>query len=228
MCRQDAHLGLSDEEEVAAEQSFSVYCRPVEFYNILKCRAEMNPPYLQRSLSYKIQAKHKTRINLTVKVPEILSTDGEVLNLFPLHVLLRRRIFDGALVNDSHDDNFCDYNFSRLCVLRNSQAQGNFVLPDVTKLAEEATSGSLYIVFPCQVEDNRPSNGNLSSDYHFVSDGHGLCGKLSLDLLFLTWGRSDSWASHQAAEMTSVADLHPSFLKWDCTIERKTFGPEIE
>ncbi|CAM8908674.1 unnamed protein product [Rhodiola kirilowii] len=60
MCRQDAHLGLSDEEEVAAEQSFSVYCRPVEFYNILKCRAEMNPPYLQRSLSYKIQAKHKT------------------------------------------------------------------------------------------------------------------------------------------------------------------------
>ncbi|CAM8908702.1 unnamed protein product [Rhodiola kirilowii] len=42
---------------------------------------------------------------------------------------------------------------------------------------------------------------------------HGLCGKLSLDLLFLTWGRSDSWASHQAAEMTSVADLHPSFLR---------------
>ncbi|KAL9691000.1 hypothetical protein QQ045_011417 [Rhodiola kirilowii] len=54
-----------------------------------------------------------------------------------------------------------------------------------------------------------------------VSDGHGLCGKLSLDLLFLTWGRSDSWASHQAAELTLVADLHPSFLKWDCTNERE-------
>ncbi|CAM8972975.1 unnamed protein product [Rhodiola kirilowii] len=221
MRRQDYFVGLSDEEEIAAEKSLSVYCKPVEFYNILKCRAERNPPFLQRCLSYQIQAKHKMRIHLTIKVPEILSTDGEVLNLFPLHVLIGRRNLDNVVGNNSDDGHFSYYNFSRLCILRNSKAQGKFVLPEVQKLAKEVKTRSLEILFVCQVRDNYPFNGSGSPDYHFVRDGLGLCGKLSLDFLFLTWEMSDSWKSHEGAEMTTVADLHSSFLKWDCTNESK-------
>lgn len=39
MCRQDSQLQLSPEEEEAAEASLSLYCKPVELYNILQRRA---------------------------------------------------------------------------------------------------------------------------------------------------------------------------------------------
>lgn len=39
MCRQDSQPHLSPEEEEAAEASLSLYCKPVELYNILQRRA---------------------------------------------------------------------------------------------------------------------------------------------------------------------------------------------
>ncbi|KAI7734772.1 hypothetical protein M8C21_000692, partial [Ambrosia artemisiifolia] len=39
MCRREPHIQLSQEEQNAAEESFSVYCKPVELYNILQRRA---------------------------------------------------------------------------------------------------------------------------------------------------------------------------------------------
>ena len=44
MCREDgrgagAGLHLTEEEEIAAEESLSMYCKPVELYNILQRRA---------------------------------------------------------------------------------------------------------------------------------------------------------------------------------------------
>ncbi|KAF5959779.1 hypothetical protein HYC85_000988 [Camellia sinensis] len=42
MCRQDSRVHLSAEEEVAAEESLSIYCKPVELYNILQRRAIRN------------------------------------------------------------------------------------------------------------------------------------------------------------------------------------------
>lgn len=42
MCRQDSRVHLSSEEEIAAEESLSIYCKPVELYNILQRRAEGN------------------------------------------------------------------------------------------------------------------------------------------------------------------------------------------
>lgn len=38
-------------------------------------------------------------MQLLINVPEILSTDGEVLTVFPLYVMLGRRTFDDALGN---------------------------------------------------------------------------------------------------------------------------------
>lgn len=42
MCRHDSHGNLSAEEEIAAEESLSIYCKPVELYNILQRRAAKN------------------------------------------------------------------------------------------------------------------------------------------------------------------------------------------
>lgn len=39
MYRGDSHVHLSEEDKIAAEQSFSIYCKPVELYNILQRRA---------------------------------------------------------------------------------------------------------------------------------------------------------------------------------------------
>lgn len=44
MCRQESHVRMSSEEEIAAEESLSIYCKPVEFYNILQRRAIRNVP----------------------------------------------------------------------------------------------------------------------------------------------------------------------------------------
>lgn len=45
MCCQDSSLHLSAEEEIAAEESLSIYCKPVELYNILQRRAIKNVTY---------------------------------------------------------------------------------------------------------------------------------------------------------------------------------------
>ena len=45
MCLQDSSLHLSAEEEIAAEESLSIYCKPVELYNILQRRAIKNVTY---------------------------------------------------------------------------------------------------------------------------------------------------------------------------------------
>ena len=50
---------LSPEEAALAEESFSMYCKPAELYNILSLRASKQPLFLQRSLSYKIQEKRQ-------------------------------------------------------------------------------------------------------------------------------------------------------------------------
>lgn len=42
MCRQEPRVLLSQEEQTAAEESLSVYCKPVELYNILQRRAVRN------------------------------------------------------------------------------------------------------------------------------------------------------------------------------------------
>ncbi|KAL3681967.1 hypothetical protein R1sor_024923 [Riccia sorocarpa] len=61
------HFSTSYEEEnIAAEESLSDYCKPVEFYNIIQKRLTRQPLLLQRCLSYKISATRTRSIRLTV------------------------------------------------------------------------------------------------------------------------------------------------------------------
>ncbi|KAE8694512.1 hypothetical protein F3Y22_tig00110782pilonHSYRG00031 [Hibiscus syriacus] len=103
MCRDDSHLHLSAEEEIAAEESLSVYCKPVELYNILQRRSVRNPSFLQRCLSYKIQEKHKRRIQMTVSVSGIVNEGVLTQSIFPLYVLLARVASDVGIAEQMED-----------------------------------------------------------------------------------------------------------------------------
>ncbi|XP_002971532.2 polycomb group protein EMBRYONIC FLOWER 2 [Selaginella moellendorffii] len=48
-------------DQKAAQESLYQYCKPVELYNIIQRRAIVQPIFLQRSLSYKIQARRERR-----------------------------------------------------------------------------------------------------------------------------------------------------------------------
>ncbi|KAK7844785.1 polycomb group protein embryonic flower 2 [Quercus suber] len=120
MCRQDSRVRLSAEEEMEAEESLSIYCKPVELYNILQRRAIRNPSFLQRCLRYKIQAKHKRRIQMTI------SLSATYLAIY--------RFSRGCVLDSSAG------------VEGSTQIQAHFILPEINKLAPEAKSGSLAIL----------------------------------------------------------------------------------
>ncbi|KAJ4837502.1 hypothetical protein Tsubulata_009942 [Turnera subulata] len=149
MCREDGRARLSAEEERAAEESLSVYCKPVELYNILQRRAVRNPLFRQRCLRYKIQAKNRKRIqmNISVSLPPNQAVQPHS-GLFPLYVWLARLVSDAGVAEYSSI-----YRYSRACALTNfsgaegsNQLHAKFILPEMNKLSVEAKSGSLAIL----------------------------------------------------------------------------------
>ncbi|KAM1278798.1 hypothetical protein ACFX2J_030774 [Malus domestica] len=230
MCRQEARVRMSAEEEIAAEESLSVYCKPVEFYNILQRRAIRNPAFLQRCLSYKIEAKHRRRIQMTVSISMYEKEGVQTHNLFPLYVFLARLVPDVAVPEYS-----ATYRFSRACMLSNStgvdgssQLQAHFILPDINKLTLEAKSGSLAILLVSFVGAQNPFRGiNLSkgpvdmSSFPSNAGGYCLWSKIPLELLYISWENSPNFGLGQRAEMISTTDMRSCFLKLSCLNENK-------
>ncbi|MBA0678468.1 hypothetical protein Goari_019812 [Gossypium aridum] len=195
MCREDSRLHLSAEEEIAAEESLSIYCKPVELYNILQRRA---PLFLQRCLRYKIQAKHKMRIQMSVSISRIVNEGVLTQSLFPLYILLARVVSDVAVAEYS-----AVYRFRRACILTSitgiegsNQAQANFVLPEINKLAMEAKSGSLAILL-----------------VSFANGGCCLWGRIPLESLYLSWEKAPNLSLGQRAELIFPVDMHSCLLK---------------
>ncbi|KAH1228900.1 Polycomb group protein EMBRYONIC FLOWER 2 [Glycine max] len=220
----DACEHLSAEEELAAEESLSIYCKPVELYNILQRRAMRNPSFLQRCLHYRIKAKHKKRIQMAVSLTRTIT---ESQNVFPMSICLARRISDHGASRQT-----AIYQIGRIFIFRNSpgidlntQVQANFTLPEVNKLAEEARSCSLDILF---VSTATVENSNLSSGVNsnskpsdlnhlafFESGEYCLCGKVSLESLYMAWDCFPNFRLGQRAEIMSTVDLLPCILKSD-------------
>ncbi|XP_007038263.2 PREDICTED: polycomb group protein EMBRYONIC FLOWER 2 isoform X1 [Theobroma cacao] len=207
MCREDSRLHLSAEEELAAEESLSIYCKPVELYNILQRRAVRNPSFLQRCLRYKILAKHKMRIQMTVSVSGIVNGGVLTQSLFPLYILLARLVSDVAVAEYS-----AVYRFRRACILTSftgiegsNQAQANFILPEINKLAIEAKSGSLAILLVS------------------FANGGGCClwGRIPLESLYMSLEKSPNLSLGQRAEMTLPVEMHSCSLKLNCLNEDK-------
>ncbi|XP_014619297.1 polycomb group protein EMF2B-like isoform X3 [Glycine soja] len=68
MCRQNSPVHHAGEEEIAADESLLIYCKPVELYNILYRRALQNPSFLRRCLLYKIRARRKRRLRAGIVI----------------------------------------------------------------------------------------------------------------------------------------------------------------
>ncbi|KAK4279467.1 hypothetical protein QN277_011247 [Acacia crassicarpa] len=233
MCRLASRGHISMEEELAAEESLAVYCKPVEFYNILQRRAISNPSFLQRCLLYRIEARHKRRIQMTVSLSQTV-TDTQTV--FPLYIFLARLVSDVGAAEYS-----ATYSISRLCMFRNgpgidgnSQVQANFTLPEVSKLAVEAKSRTLAILFISSVENMNSSIGDSTSmvpldlsTFASKAEGHCLYGKVSLEALYMTWESSPNFNLGQRAEIMSTVEFFPCFLKSDFLSEDKRVSIQV-
>jgi hypothetical protein len=236
MCRQDSRAHMSAEEEIEAEESLSIYCKPVELYNILQRRAARNPSFLQRCLQYKIQAKHKRRIQMTVSLSGPMINGMQSQSLFPLYILLARPISSIAVAEYS-----AVYRFRKACNLTSyietegtSQAQAKFVLPDMSKLSADVKSGSLVILFVSFAETISSSSGsNLIKDHmdmaRFPSTYGGYCllGKVPLELPYLSWEKSPNLNLGEKAEMLSTVDMFSCFVKMSFSGEEKSISFQI-
>ncbi|MBA0825094.1 hypothetical protein Goarm_021706, partial [Gossypium armourianum] len=85
---------------------------------------------------------------MSVSISRIVNEGVLSQSLFPLYILLARVVSDVAVAEYS-----AVYRFRRACILTSftgiegsNQAQANFVLPEINKLAMEAKSGSLAIL----------------------------------------------------------------------------------
>ncbi|KAL1329779.1 hypothetical protein HN51_046967 [Arachis hypogaea] len=232
----DAHGHLSAEEELAAEESFAVYCKPVEFYNILRRRALRNPTFLQRCLEYKIKARQKKRIQLTA----LLSDTDETQVSFPLYICLARL----ASKDEDAERYSAEYRIGRVFILRDpSEVDGdtgdthlkaNFLLPDIHRLALTAKSGSLVLLFFTAVEDPNSSSGvnaslmPLDPSSSESRDGqYCLCGKVSLEKIFQSWDESPNLRLGLQAEAVSTVDLHPCFLKYGVRYKEQSISVQV-
>ncbi|KAJ7010339.1 polycomb group protein EMBRYONIC FLOWER 2-like isoform X1 [Populus alba x Populus x berolinensis] len=220
MCREDARGGavlhLTEEEEIAAEESLSIYCKPVELYNILQRRSIGNPSFLQRCLLYKIQAKNKRRIQMTISMLVTLNGVVQSHNIFPLYVLLARLVSNIGVLEYSEV-----YRFSQPCVLTgfagvegSTQVQAHFVLPEMNKLASEVKSGSLHVLLVSFAGAQSSMHGIDLTKGHLENVG-GCCllGKIPLDSLCNFWEKSPNLGLGQRAEVTSPVDMNACFLK---------------
>ncbi|KAJ6714226.1 POLYCOMB GROUP PROTEIN [Salix viminalis] len=227
MWREDARGGggglhLTAEEEIAAEESLSIYCKPVELYNILQRRSIVNPSFMQRCLLYKIQAKNKRRIQMTISMLVTLNGVVRSHNLFPLYVLLARLVSNIGVLEYS-----AVYRFSRPCVLTSFagaedsiQVQANFVLPEMNRLASEVKSGSLYVLLVSFAGAQSSMHGIDLTKGHLENVG-GCClfGKIPLDSLCNLWEKSPNLGLGQRVDVTSPVDMNACFLKLNCLTE---------
>lgn len=224
MCRQDSKVHLSSEEAIAAEESLSVYCKPVELYNILQRRALRNPSFLQRCLHYKIEAKLQKRIQLSISLSGIVNDEVQAQNVFPLFVLLARPL------SDMIEKHSVVYRLSRASVLTafsesgRERSEATFVIPELKKLLAEVKSGSLSILLVtfgetgiCSGENDLLLRDNL--DLTSVSskfEGYCLWGKLPLELLYSSWEKSANLSLGLRSEMLLNVEMRSSFLEPNC------------
>nr|XP_029145014.1 polycomb group protein EMBRYONIC FLOWER 2 isoform X4 [Arachis hypogaea] len=226
----DAQGQLAAEEELSAEESFAVYCKPVEFYNILRRRALRNPTFLQRCLDYKIEAKKKKRIQLTALLGDIDETQA----LFPLYICLARVAFK----DEDAKKYSALYRIGRVFIFQapsevdgDTQQKANFLLPDIQRLALTAKSGSLVLLFFTAVENpNFPSGVNVSlvpldpNSSESRDANYCLCGKVSLEKNFQFWDESSNLRLGLQAEAVSTVDLHPCILKYGARDEEQNIS----
>ncbi|VAI17317.1 unnamed protein product [Triticum turgidum subsp. durum] len=223
MRQQQLRARLSPDEQLAAEESFALYCKPVELYNIIQRRAIRNPAFLQRCLHYKIHASRKKRIQITVSLSRGTNTELPEQNIFPLYVLLATPTSNISLEGHSPI-----YRFSRACLLTAFSEFGNkgrtkatFIIPDIKNLSTSRACNLNIILISCvsegQVGENRGEH-NCSVDHVEGSalqklEGKCFWGKIPIDLLGSSLENCVTLNLGHTVELASAVSMSPSFLE---------------
>ncbi|VAH24140.1 unnamed protein product [Triticum turgidum subsp. durum] len=220
MCRQPSTLELSPDEQLAAEETFKLYCKPVELCNVIQKRALDNPAFLQRCLHYMIQANRKKRIQLTVSLSRGTNTDH---NIFPLYVLLATPTSD-SIPLEGHSP---IYRFSRACLLTSftefaskDHNKATFTIPDVKNIAATSRACNLSIILIRCVSDSEGQVGenNCSGDHVEASalrkfEGKCFWGKIPINLLGSSLENCVTLNLGHTVELASTVTMNPSFLE---------------
>ncbi|KAJ3672558.1 hypothetical protein LUZ60_007279 [Juncus effusus] len=213
MCRQqqsNSRVCMTAEEKLAAEESFSLYCKPVELYNILQRRSAKNPYFLHRSLLYKIHAKRKKRIQVSVSLSGSLNGEIQSCNIFPLYVLLARPFEESALkyaLNRAYKlDSFFEFG-------EKIKNEANFVIPDLKRLANDSRVNNLHVIIIStgQNGENIAENGESSS----FPNIEGKCnwGKIPINLISSSLENCVTLSLGHKAEMVSAINMQPTYLE---------------
>ncbi|XP_044454641.1 polycomb group protein EMF2B isoform X2 [Triticum aestivum] len=212
---------LSPDEKLASEESLKLYCRPIEWYNIIQHRAAKNPTFLQRCLDYMIEARRKKRIQLTVSLSRGTNTACREQNIFPLYVLLAT-----PTSNLSLEEHPPIYRFSRAYFLTSfggfgskDHTKATFVIPDIENLASSRASNlNIIIISRGQVgEDigeNNCTGGHLERSALQKLEGKCFWGNISINLLRLSLENHASTLNlGHTMKLTSTVEMRPSFLE---------------
>nr|ABD98790.1 polycomb group protein EMF2 [Eschscholzia californica] len=209
MCHH-SQVRLSPEELLAAEESFSIYCKPVEFYNIIQRRAASNPLFLQRCLDYKIEAKHARRIQMTVSLYEHVN-GVQQQNFSPLYVMLARPISDisgpghSAVYRVGRERIIADYK---------EQTEAHFILRELHKLLEQIKDNKLAILL-VNCGESRSASSRRSPLKEHLENAGGYCkwGKISVESLYSSWEKSGNLNLGNIFEIPSTVAMHSSFVE---------------
>lgn len=214
----DTSVELSISEKVAGEWTFTGFCKPIEFYNVLLHRPRL---FLPRCLKYRIDASQEKRIQMTVMLSW---SDEETQNTFPLYISLARRD-----PNNEDADYSAVYLLSQILTFRGSsgidgqnEIKAKFVLSEVNKLAVEARSGSLFLLFfTTEGNSNSLSRINASlgpsdqTSHESIAEKTCLYGKISFQSIYTAWDNSPNFRWGQRAEIMTTLNLLPCILKYD-------------
>nr|ABB77210.1 EMF2 [Dendrocalamus latiflorus] len=219
MCRQQSRARLSPDEQLAAEENFALYCKPVELYNIIQRRAIKNPAFLQRCLLYKIHARRKKRIQITISLSGGANTELQEHNIFPLYALLARPTSNVSLEGHS------PYRFSRACLLTSFNEFGNkdhteatFMIPDVKNLSTSRACNLNIILISCgqagqTLGENTFSGNHVEGSALQKLEGKCFWGKIPICLLGSSLENDVDLTLGHTVELASTVSMSPSFLE---------------
>uniref|UniRef100_A0ACD5XGN0 Uncharacterized protein n=1 Tax=Avena sativa TaxID=4498 RepID=A0ACD5XGN0_AVESA len=150
-CCQQSRAQLSPDEELTRKKCAALYTKPIMLYNKIQRRAIENPPSLQRCLRYKIDAKRKKRIQISISISGSANTELPAHGIFPLHVLFAR-----ATSNDSLNGHSPVYRLIWASLLTSFSESGNcehtkatFTIPDLKSLATSQARSLNIILVSC-------------------------------------------------------------------------------
>ncbi|CAM0908253.1 unnamed protein product [Alopecurus aequalis] len=215
-CGQQTRALLSPDEE---QECLALYCKPVELYNIIRERDIKYPLSLQRCLCYKIEAKRKKRIRISVSISGTANTELPAHSIFPLHVLFAR-----ATSNDSLDGHSPVYRFSRACLLTSFSESGDsdhtkatFTIPNLKSLATSQVR-NLNIILISYGQRGKNLSENFSENHMEYSSPQklgGQCswGKIPIDLLCSSLDDCVTLSLGRIVELTSEISMSPGFIE---------------